>query len=110
LLFAIVDEILPFTPTSILSPRYLAYQLQANRVPLADLRVAGVRRSTVYALNFYLRTDLQEWQGDPAQETYVLATGRLPCSKIPVELNCSSMWGLIGKIDDFELLHLTPKY
>ena len=109
LLFAIVNEVLGFTPVSILSPRYLAYQLQANRVPLADLRVAGIRRGTVYGLNFYLRTDLQEWEHDPAHEAYVLATGRLPCSKIPAELNCSDLWGWIDKIDDFELLHLTPK-
>jgi 4-amino-4-deoxy-L-arabinose transferase-like glycosyltransferase len=109
LLFAIVNEILGFVPASILSPRYLAYQLQANRVPLADLRVAGIRRSTVYGLNFYLRTDLQEWEHSPAHEAYVLATGRLPCSKIPAELNCSDLWGEVDKIDDFQLLHLTPK-
>jgi 4-amino-4-deoxy-L-arabinose transferase-like glycosyltransferase len=108
LLFALVDEILPFTPVSILSPRYLAYQLEANHVPLAELRVAGIRRSALYGLNFYLRTDLQEWERDSAQPSYVIATGRLPCSKIPENLNCSNLWGEIGKVDDFELLHLTP--
>jgi 4-amino-4-deoxy-L-arabinose transferase-like glycosyltransferase len=109
LLFALVDEILPFTPASILSPRYLAYQLQANHVPLADLRVVGIRRTIVYGLNFYLRTDLQEWERDSVHESYVLATGRLPCSKVPAELNCSNLWGETDKIDDFELLYLTPK-
>jgi 4-amino-4-deoxy-L-arabinose transferase-like glycosyltransferase len=108
LLFALVDEILPFTPVSILSPRYLAYQLEANQVPLAELRFAGIRRSTLYGLNFYLRTDLREWKRDPAQPSYVIATGRLPCSKIPEGLNCSNLWGEIDKVDDFELLHLTP--
>jgi 4-amino-4-deoxy-L-arabinose transferase-like glycosyltransferase len=109
LAFAMVDELLPFTPVSILSPRYLAYQLQANRVPLADLRVAGIRRSTLYGLNFYLRTNLREWDHDSSRESYVLATGRLPCSKMPADLTCSSLWGEVDKIDDFELLHLTPK-
>lgn len=109
LAFALVDEILPFTPASILSPRYLAYQLQADRVPLAALRVAGIRRSTLYGLNFYLRTDLQEWEYDPSHESYVLATGRLPCSKIPETMTCSDLWGTVDKLDDFELLHLTPK-
>ncbi len=109
LAFAMLDEFLPFTPVSILSPRYLAYQLQANRVPLADLRVAGIRRSTLYGLNFYLRTDLREWDHDSSRESYVLATGRLPCSKMPADLTCSSLWGEVDKIDDFELLHLTPK-
>jgi len=110
LAFKLVDEILPFTPASILSPRYLAYQLQANQVPLAALRVAGIRRSTLYGLNFYLRTDLQEWDHDPTQDAYVLATGRLPCSNIPETMTCSDLWGAIDKIDDFELLHLTPKH
>jgi 4-amino-4-deoxy-L-arabinose transferase-like glycosyltransferase len=109
LAFAMLDEFLPFTPVSILSPRYLAYQLQANRVPLTDLRVAGIRRSTLYGLNFYLRTDLPEWDHDSSRESYVLATGRLPCSKMPADLTCSSLWGEVDKIDDFELLHLTPK-
>jgi 4-amino-4-deoxy-L-arabinose transferase-like glycosyltransferase len=109
-LFAVVDEILPFTPVSILSPRYLAYQLQATHVPLSELRAAGIRRSTLYGLNFYLRTDLQEWEHDPAQQSYVLATGRLPCSKIPEAMSCFNLWGQIEKIDDFELLHLTPRH
>jgi 4-amino-4-deoxy-L-arabinose transferase-like glycosyltransferase len=110
LLFTLVDEILPFTPVSILSSRYLAYQLQANHVPLADLRVSGIRRSTLYGLNFYLRTDLQEWDHDPSRESYVLATGRQPCAKIPEVLSCFDLWGPVDKIDDFELLHLIPKH
>lgn len=110
LAFALVDEILPFTPASILSPRYLAYQLQANQVPLADLYVAGIRRSTLYGLNFYLRIDLQEWDRDPSHESYVLATGRLPCSKIPEAMSCSDLWGAADKIDTLELLHLTPRH
>ena len=110
LLFTLVDEILPFTPVSILSSRYLAYQLQANHVPLADLQVSGIRRSTLYGLNFYLRTDLQEWDHDPSRESYVLATGRLPCAKIPEVMSCFDLWGPVDKIDDFELLHLTPKH
>jgi len=109
LVFPAADVILPFTPVSILSARYLAYQLEANHVPLRDLRVAGIKRNTLYGLNFYLRTDLQEWDGDPSHETYVLATGRLPCSKIPEAVSCSDLWGWIDKIDDFELLHLTPR-
>jgi 4-amino-4-deoxy-L-arabinose transferase-like glycosyltransferase len=109
LAFALLDDILSFTPVSILSPRYLAYQLQANHIPLADLRVAGIRRTTLYGLNFYLRADLLEWDADPSHESYVVATGRLSCSKIPAAMSCSSLWGEVDKIDDFELLHLTPK-
>jgi 4-amino-4-deoxy-L-arabinose transferase-like glycosyltransferase len=109
LAFPAADVILPFTPVSILSARYLAYQLQANHVPLRDLRVAGIQRNTLYGLNFYLRADLQEWDRDRSRESYVLATGRLPCSEIPEAMTCSDLWGQIDKIDDFELLHLTPR-
>jgi hypothetical protein len=109
LAFTAADVILPFTPVSILSARYLAYQLEADRVPLRDLRVAGIRRNVLYGLNFYLRTDLQEWDRDPSHESYVLATGRLPCSKILEDMACLNMWGEVHKIDDLELLHLTPK-
>jgi hypothetical protein len=78
-------------------------------VPLRDLRVAGIQRNTLYGLNFYLRADLQEWDRDRSRESYVLATGRLPCSEIPEAMTCSDLWGQIDKIDDFELLHLTPR-
>jgi 4-amino-4-deoxy-L-arabinose transferase-like glycosyltransferase len=108
LAFALLDDILQFTPVSIISARYLADQLQANRVPIGDLRVAGIRRGTLYGLNFYLRANLLEWDRDPSRETYVLATGRLPCSKIPKELDCSVRWGQTGDADNFELLHLIP--
>jgi hypothetical protein len=91
------------------SPRYVAYQLQAAQVPLAALRVSHLKRATIYNLDFYLRTDLQEWDRDPSREVYVLATGSLPCSKMPEQVTCSNLWGEIDNADSFELLHLTPK-
>jgi len=109
LTFRLSEIFVPYTPVSILSPRYVAYQIQAYQMPLAALRVSHLKRATVYGLNFYLRTDLQEWDRDPSREVYVLATGLLTCSKIPEEMTCSDLWREIGKADNFELLHLTPK-
>jgi 4-amino-4-deoxy-L-arabinose transferase-like glycosyltransferase len=109
LTFPLLDIFSEFTPVSILSPRYVAYQLQAAQVPLAALRVSNLKRATIYNLDFYLRTDLQEWDRDPSREVYVLATGSLPCSKMPEEVTCSNLWGELDKTDSFELLHLTPK-
>ncbi len=109
LAFPLSDFFVAFTPVSILSPRYLAYQIQAEAVPIAVLRVSKIRRSTLFGLNFYLRTDLQEWDRDPSREVYLLATGSLTCSKIPEEITCSDLWGEIDTAASFKLLHLTPK-
>ncbi len=109
LTFPLLDIFSEFTPVSILSPRYVAYQLQAAQVPLAALRVSRLKRATIYNLDFYLRTDLQEWDRDLSREVYLLANGSLPCSKMPEEVTCSNLWGEIDNADSFELLHLTPK-
>ncbi len=106
----LLDVAVQFTPISILSPRYVAQQVQTYRLPLDALRVSHLKRATLYGLNFYLRTDLQEWDGDPSRQVYVLANGALPCSKMPEEMTCSALWGWIDKTDSFELLHLTPKH
>jgi 4-amino-4-deoxy-L-arabinose transferase-like glycosyltransferase len=103
------DIIVPHTPVSILSPRYVAYQIQAYQMPLGLLRVSHLKRATLYGLNFYLRTDLQEWDRDSSREVYLLATASLPCSTMPEEMTCSDLWGQIDKTESFELLHLTPK-
>jgi hypothetical protein len=110
LTFQLSDVVIPHTPVSILSPRYMAYQIKSYEMPLAALRASHLKRATLYGLNFYLRTDLQEWDRDPSREVYVLANGSLPCSKTPQEMTCSNLWGEIENADNFELLHLTPKH
>jgi 4-amino-4-deoxy-L-arabinose transferase-like glycosyltransferase len=107
--FGLLDTIAAFTPFSILSPRYAAYQIQADQVPPQALRVTGIRRATVYGLNFYLRTDLQEWDHDSSREVYLLAVGPLPCPTQAQDGACSDLWQEVDKIGDFQLLHLTPK-
>jgi 4-amino-4-deoxy-L-arabinose transferase-like glycosyltransferase len=110
LTFRISELAVEFTPISMLSPRYLAYQLQAEQVPLGALRTAHLRRATLYGLNFYLRTDMQEWDRDPSREVYVLTERPMSCSNAPTDMICSDKWGQVDSSDNFELLHLTPKH
>jgi 4-amino-4-deoxy-L-arabinose transferase-like glycosyltransferase len=108
--FPIFDILSPHTPLSIVSPAYIAYQIHAQQIPPPSLRVTRLNPSTLYGLNFYLRTDLQKWDRDSSREVYVLADGELPCSRMPQDMNCSDLWGWIEKNDKFELLHLTPNH
>jgi 4-amino-4-deoxy-L-arabinose transferase-like glycosyltransferase len=107
--FELVDMVSQFTPSSILSPRYLATQIQVDRLPLDALRVFQLRRATHYGLNFYLRSDLQEWNGDTAREVYILAGIHQGCSIAPKEMTCVDLWGRSGQPGGLALLHLTPK-
>ena len=117
ILFAVIPFFLAFrafdfaaesTPLSILSPRYIASQIQAEQIPLPQLRFAKLKRATLYGVNFYLRSNLQEWDGDPAREVYVLTDG-MRCSMKPAEMTCEDLWGEQERIDVFDVLHLTPK-
>ena len=106
-----VDDALPFTPISTQSSRYLADQIRADEIPLTDLRVAGLKRATLYGLNFYLHTDLRELNGTPTREVYVLTTGRTTtCDKMPVEVTCEDEWQQTSNPDGVRLLHLTPTH
>ena len=117
ILFAVLPFFLAFrafdfaaesTPLSILSPRYIASQIQAEQIPLAELHFAQLKRATLYGVNFYLRSNLQEWDGDRAREVYVLTDG-MHCSIKPAEMNCDDLWGELERSHVFDVLHLTPK-
>jgi 4-amino-4-deoxy-L-arabinose transferase-like glycosyltransferase len=109
-LFAIfmVDDALPFTPISSQSARYLADQIRADEVPLAKLRVAVLKRSTRYGLNFYLHTDLPDLTRTLHSDVYLLTTARATCDKMPPEVKCEDMWQRTADSDGITLLHLTP--
>jgi len=117
ILFAVLPFFLAFrafdfaaesTPLSILSPRYIASQIQAEQIPLAELHFAQLKRATLYGVNFYLRSNLQEWDGDRAREVYLLTDG-MHCSIKPAEMNCDDLWGELERSHVFDVLHLTPK-
>jgi len=104
----VVDIALRHTPISVQSSRYLADQIRADEIPPSDLRVLGLKRATLYGLNYYLHTDLLELSGAPAREIYVLTTGRTTCDKMPAEVQCEDMWQRTDDPDGVALLHLTP--
>jgi 4-amino-4-deoxy-L-arabinose transferase-like glycosyltransferase len=104
----IVDDALPFTPISSQSARYLADQIRADEIPPANIRVAGLKRATLYGLNFYLHTDLRDLTGTPTRDIYVLTTGRTTCDKMPAEVKCEDVWQRTADADGVVLLHLTP--
>ena len=108
--FPIFDVLAPQTPLSIVSPAYIADQIRAEQIPLTSLRFTRLNPATLYGLNFYLRTDLQQWDRDSSREIYLLADGERPCSQLPQDITCSELWGWIEKTDKFELLHLTPRH
>jgi 4-amino-4-deoxy-L-arabinose transferase-like glycosyltransferase len=103
-----VDDALPFTPISSQSARYLADQIRADEVPLAKLRVAVLKRSTRYGLNFYLHTDLPDLTRTLHSDVYLLTTARATCDKMPPEVKCEDMWQRTTDSDGITLLHLTP--
>lgn len=103
-----VDDALPFTPISSQSARYLADQIRADEVPLAKLRVAVLKRSTRYGLNFYLHTDLPDLTRTLHSDVYLLTTARATCDKMPPEVKCEDMWQRTADSDGITLLHLTP--
>src|SRR3984957_4941137 len=103
-----VDDALPFTPISSQSARYLADQIRADEVPFAKLRVAVLKRSTRYGLNFYLHTDLPDLTRTLHSDVYLLTTARATCDKMPAEVKCEDMWQRTADSDGITLLHLTP--
>jgi 4-amino-4-deoxy-L-arabinose transferase-like glycosyltransferase len=109
LIFGFVDTAVSYTPLSIVSPRFVADQIRVAGVPLTQLRESRLRRVTLYILNFYLHTDLQEWDDDPTREVYVLANEHAPCSEAPQGMTCTNLWGWVDRNDQVDLLHLLPK-
>jgi 4-amino-4-deoxy-L-arabinose transferase-like glycosyltransferase len=106
----ILDDALRFTPISTQSSRYLADQIRADEIPLANLRATGLKRATLYGLNFYLHTDLHDLNGTPTRDTYLLTNGRTTCDKMPSEVTCENEWQQTDNADGVQLLHLTPKH
>ncbi len=107
-LLYIVDDVLRFTPISMQSSRYLADQIRADEIPPANIRVAGIKRATLYGLNFYLHTDLRDLNGTPTRDIYLLTTGRTTCDKMPAEVKCQDVWQHTQDADGVALLRLTP--
>jgi hypothetical protein len=53
------------------SPRYLATRISARGLS-SDVRTYGVNRAWQYGLNYYLHTEIPEWQSNIPAESYVI--------------------------------------
>ncbi len=109
---ASLPAILSSTPISVVSPRALAREIQADGIPLANLRTGRLARSTLYGLNFYLETSLQDWDRDPTQEVFLLTEEkdvRSPCRERQESMTCLDLWAEQKRLDTFHVLRLTPK-
>jgi 4-amino-4-deoxy-L-arabinose transferase-like glycosyltransferase len=106
----ILDDALRFTPISTQSSRYVADQIRADEIPLNALRVANLKRATLYGLNFYLHTDLHDLNGTPTSDVYLLTNANTTCEKMPAEVTCENEWQQTDNADGVQLLHLTPKH
>jgi hypothetical protein len=107
-MFALINDALLFTPVSAQSSRYLADQLRADKVPLRALRVSGLKRATLYGLNFYLHAELHEWDSAANREVWLLTTSHTSCANVPANVKCENVWERPADSDSPQLLHLTP--
>jgi len=105
---AFAGRILKRTPVEILSADYLARQIRNAQIRIEDLKISAIKRDTRFGLDFYLHTELSDWDRDPHREVYVLAEGQLPCRQQPKEMLCTDLWDQ-DRIDAFRLLHLVPR-
>jgi 4-amino-4-deoxy-L-arabinose transferase-like glycosyltransferase len=56
------------------SARGLASEIVLRQVPVGKIEIdRGVQRAKRYALDFYLRTELKEWDQNPIKDAYVLS-------------------------------------
>ncbi len=105
-----LDKIFSKTPTFVFSPRYLANEIQADGIPVNKIRVSRLTRGTRYGLNFYLRTDLTDWDRNSSREVYLLTDDwRLSCREQPEEMVCSDLWAEHERLDAFRMFRLAPK-
>ena len=97
-------------PIFIFSSNYLAKQIQVEKIPIKELRVFGLKRSTLYGLNFYLHQEIPEWDRNDAGDIYVLTATRFVfCEGQPKEIACSDLWGNQERLDTFGLFRLTRR-
>ena len=88
------------------SARDLSHSLLAAGQNPANLRLIGVNRSTRYQLNFYLRTDLRDWDGE-VKPGEVLLGHSITCKGLKLNASCKDLWGTMDSADDWELLQIT---
>jgi 4-amino-4-deoxy-L-arabinose transferase-like glycosyltransferase len=94
-------------PLIVISPQYLASTIRSSGIRVDQLSLLGVSRSTRYGLNFYLHTELKDWNRDFSREALVLSDG-MSCEGLRSEMVCLDMWPIREAPDSFGLFRLSP--
>jgi 4-amino-4-deoxy-L-arabinose transferase-like glycosyltransferase len=90
------------------SPRSVASALLNYKVPTDQLRTFRLKRDTQYALNFYVHSEIKDWEDNPINDGYVISVGKY-CQDLKTNLNCKDLWGRVDFGDaDWSLLRITP--
>jgi 4-amino-4-deoxy-L-arabinose transferase-like glycosyltransferase len=80
------------------SGRTLARELQANQIPTGQIYAGHMPRGQKFSLNFYLRSEVDDWSQDSPREGYLLLRWKgcksyvkspWTCAREPVELRAS---------------------
>jgi 4-amino-4-deoxy-L-arabinose transferase-like glycosyltransferase len=81
------------------SGRAIARELQFRKIPSEELAVNSMNRGLHYSLNFYLRSEIKDWDKNNPTEGYVLSSGRnceyivpptMACEEIPFDPDYST--------------------
>jgi hypothetical protein len=95
ILFVFADQLLPSFFRYDPSGQTLARELQLRKIPSDQLSVYAMSRGQHYSLNFYLRTEIKDWDRRLPGEGYVLTNSRnckylaIPepnCKEIPIDV------------------------
>jgi 4-amino-4-deoxy-L-arabinose transferase-like glycosyltransferase len=89
-----------------MSARDVARSARFYGATFENLRLADVRRSAHYQLNFYFHADLKDWDGVAAQGNFILGD-RISCDKLRVDLECKDLWEMIDRSGNWALLKLS---
>jgi 4-amino-4-deoxy-L-arabinose transferase-like glycosyltransferase len=88
------DRLLPSLFLSDPSGRSLARELRVRNIPADNLAVTPMNRGMHYSLNFYLHTEIRDWDENHVMEGYVLSGSRsckpfapppFICEEIPID-------------------------
>ena len=88
---SLTDKLLPSLFLSDPSGRSLARELRARRIPVDRLAVTPMNRGLYYSLNFYLRSEIRNWDQEHPTDSYVI-TGRAGCKRLaPPPFTCQEI-------------------
>ena len=88
---SLTDKLLPSFFRWDPSGRSIARELEFRRIPTSQLAVAGMSRGLHYSLNFYVATELKDWDRNNPSEGYLLMPERHCTSVVPPTFFCEEI-------------------